>query len=440
VAGKEAFSCGMINMEFGAPLVEVFNFAIEQVNKKQGIFAKILNGVSLGGITVDSCKSAVRAGNLVADFHSGVITLQDSAGQVVDPDRVQLWIGGQTTLESIEMAQVLKILGIPQISYGATGYALSDRNKYPNFLRTVPADDKQARGLITFVKRWNLVNVQLVSSPDPYGNYMSREFLRLAKLNGICVTNDVVFKGNGTFTDSLADQVVQTLLKNPEASVVIILLHDDYVNGFLRALDRGTKKQRRFFLIGTDTWGDMLRQTKGVSETILLNAVTFNIETADIPEFDAYLDAKNPSNYKRNPWFNEMYEAAFDCTIPNNIASYARTCINTKLGIPRLWNYTQDPYALYMENAVYSAAIGIHHALIAICGENYIGACPDYVVAGEKRQHIRSGLNSVNFVDATRQPFRFILNGESIRGYHIYRLQKEVGTGNLTYKNVSDPN
>ncbi|XP_064620108.1 uncharacterized protein LOC135483288 isoform X2 [Lineus longissimus] len=440
VAGKEAFSCGQINMEFGAPLVEVFNFAIEQVNKKQGIFANVLPGVSLGGITVDSCKSAVRAGNLVADFHSGVITLQDAGGQVVEPDRVQLWIGGQTTPESIEMAEVLKILGIPQISYGATGYALSDRDKYPNFLRTVPADDKQARGLISFVKTWNLVNVQLVSSPDPYGNYMSREFIRLAKVNGICITNDIVFQGNGTFTESLADEVVQTLLKNPEASVVLVLLRDDYVNGFLRALDRGTGRQRKFFLIGTDTWGDLLRQTTGVSETILLNAVTFNVETADIPEFDTYLDAKNPNNYFRNPWFNEMYEAAFDCTIPNNIASYARTCSNTQLGIPRLWNYTQDPFALYMENAVYSAAIGIHHALTEICGENYVGACPDYVVAGEKRQRIRHAMKLVNFIDATGQPFKFVLNGESVRGYHIYRLEKEAVGGNLTYKNIGSYN
>ena len=43
------------------------------------------------------------------------------------------------------VADVLSVLHIPQISYGASTILLKDMEKYPYFLRTVPADDKQVR-------------------------------------------------------------------------------------------------------------------------------------------------------------------------------------------------------------------------------------------------------------------------------------------------------
>ena len=48
-----------------------------------------------------------------------------------------------------------------QISYGATGLDLLNTDKYSYFLRSVPADDKQARGLISYLKKFNFNNIQV---------------------------------------------------------------------------------------------------------------------------------------------------------------------------------------------------------------------------------------------------------------------------------------
>jgi hypothetical protein len=65
------------------------------------------------------------------------------------------------------------------------------------------------------------------------------------------------------------------------------------------------------------------------------NFIVFDIETADVPMFDQYLDGKTPDNYKINPWFQEFYDSMFQCswTTPGS-------CDRTR-GIPRAEDYVQ---------------------------------------------------------------------------------------------------
>ena len=60
--GSNPFTCGQINTVYGFQLLEAFNYAIEYVNNKTGPFNGKLNGVTLGGVGLDACQSATRAG------------------------------------------------------------------------------------------------------------------------------------------------------------------------------------------------------------------------------------------------------------------------------------------------------------------------------------------------------------------------------------------
>ncbi len=46
---------------------------------------------------------------------------------------------------------------------------------------------------------------------------------------------------------------------------------------------------------------------EGVEE-VAANSLTLAVETADLPGFDSYLEAKRPDTYTKNPWFKEFYE------------------------------------------------------------------------------------------------------------------------------------
>lgn len=74
--GQSVFDCGDINTEHGFQLLEAFHFALQQVNAKQGEFADILNGVTLGGVGLDACQSAIRGGYLVSNINNGLTTLE----------------------------------------------------------------------------------------------------------------------------------------------------------------------------------------------------------------------------------------------------------------------------------------------------------------------------------------------------------------------------
>ena len=83
--GQSVFDCGTIQSEHGFLLLEAFHFALQQVNAKQGQFADILNGVTLGGVGLDACQSAIRGGYIVSNINNGLTTLERDGKVSVQP-------------------------------------------------------------------------------------------------------------------------------------------------------------------------------------------------------------------------------------------------------------------------------------------------------------------------------------------------------------------
>ena len=57
-------------------------------------------------------------------------------------------IGAESSPSSIMIANVLTLFGIPQISYTSTSDLLSDKNKFPYFMRMIPPDRFQVSRLL----------------------------------------------------------------------------------------------------------------------------------------------------------------------------------------------------------------------------------------------------------------------------------------------------
>jgi hypothetical protein len=435
------FACaGVKDGVGGFQLIEAFNHAIEMINSKRGWSGNILHGVKLGGVGLDSCESAIRAGNLIADFHSGVIKLEQN-GQIVDPKKIVAYIGASSTDRSMQMADVLTVLGIPQISYGSSGMQLKDRKKYPFFTRTIPSDDKQMKGIVQFLKKFDINSIQVINSPDEYGISASRELIRIAKENDICIAQNITFQDRGVVTTQSAQDLVNLLLNRPNATIVVTILPNDYINLFLQAVKttgiQGAVGNFRF--IASEGWGNDAKVING-AESFLDGTVTFNLESAPVPEFDAYLKTKFPNSYTRNPWFAEYYEKVYQCTLPGNILRYPKPCPKTSESVvTTAAKYQQDPLVMYVINAVYSAAIGIDHAIKELCGKNHTGLCDKWRASQNKKMIILQGIKqNTSFTDATNQLFRFVGDGESIRGFDVYSLDKLAIQGYiLAYNRVS---
>ena len=446
--GTTPYKCGDINEHQGLQLLEAFNFAIDSINRKQNLFQGRLPGVRIGGIGIDVCKSPTRAANLVANIHSGNLPLRLRGGFEINRRQILAYVGPFDTPTTIRVADILSTIGIPQITYGATGLQLQDPIRYQYLLRSVPADDKQSRAIISYLKNFNLTNIQLVSSYETIGETMREEFMRLASLNLICISHNYTI-GKAADSGDEARRVVMELVQNQQLqnqqSKVVVLLVDDPLP-ILRAASNNNQARDNFLWVATDKWGydlQFLNEIPGLlgDRNSKKNVIIFDIETADVPLYDQYLDGKTPANYNIHPWFLEFYENFFSCSWSG---TEGRACDRTR-GLPRNEDYVQDPYVLYVVNAVFSAGIAIDETLRIVCSgsnsNNFDGLCLRFEVTGNRRDIVLSEMRKVNFTDDTLQPFYFEPTGESSRGYHIYNVTynnfRGVIKGQYMYENVS---
>lgn len=423
--GDTPYTCGEINDIHGFQLLEAFNWAMEYVNNGEGMFRDKLKGVKLGSLIFDTCKSPVRAGNLIANYHSRNFEIR-TAEYKIDPSLIELYVGPMMSEASIRVADVLAELGIPQISYGASSLELRDQRKYKYFIRTVPADDKQARAIISFLKKYELKNIQVITQFSTIGDFGGEEFRRLAALNEICISAEYTVGYAGAVHVVEARNVVSRLREKPDARVVVIIMDDPYI--VLREADKLDYIIGNYTFIGTDKWGFGIaghENLEGLDRLISKHhVVTLDVETADFHELDLYLEAKTPENYASNPWFNDYYEYIHNCSITTPNAHYTELCPQYQIGYSRAERYIQDPYALYVINAVFSVALGIDKTLLEWCGgDHYFGICTILRTHGERREYFLDNIRKVQFTDKTGQPFYYSEHGESDRGFHFYQPQ-----------------
>lgn len=428
------FSCGDINTLRGFQLLEAFHFALQRVNDKTGQFANVLKNVKLGGIGLDACQSAVRGGYMVSNIHNG-LTVLERGDKVIDPDSIDAYIGTYSSDRSIYLARLMKSLKIPQISYGSTSVTLNLKYKYPYFLRTVPADDRQAMGMIEFLQKFDIRYVQVVHTATNYGEQAAEVFNELASNNKICVAQTISFPDKSTVTEENANDVVLALLQKPVANTVVIFADTTYINELLLAIKRNTDSHGKFKFIGSDTWANNLEATSGV-EKYAVGSVTFDHDVGNLKEFDNYLDTKTPANYPDNPWFPEYYEKIHNCylTIPD--ARYPSRCSAAPDRIITSPRYKQDTGIIHVINAVYAAAYGIDAALKEVCGNNYTTVCESFKTREDRRDLVLEKTQTASFVDMSQQPFSFYERGDGKKGYVIYSINPTNQESELVYSKV----
>ncbi|XP_033749036.1 uncharacterized protein LOC117333723 [Pecten maximus] len=418
------FSCGDLKTLHGFQLLEAFNYAIDKVNDKSGIFANVLKHVKLGGVALDSCESAIRTGYLVSNIHNGLTKLTHNA-QTVNPENINMYIGAYSSDSSIYLARILKALKIPQVSYASTSTQLLDDIRYPYFMRTVPTDDKQVEGIVKFLDKFNLRYVQVVFKRDNYGELATEAFKSMAAQYKICVSNTIAFPDNGTVTRESANEVVTYLLEQPNANTVVVFASTVYIKGLVQGISRNPNSHGRFHFVGSETWGNNMEAIAG-NEELVQGAVTLTLESADISDFDIYLGSKSPGNYPENPWFPEFYEEMLNCylTIPNG--KHTQQCTSISENIVAQRDYIQDPGILHVINSVFAAAFLIDMTLKETCDSNYTIVCEKYRNNQDRHDLLMSNIKNVDFTDPTNTRFQFTDRREGNKGYQIYSLNKKM--------------
>jgi ABC-type branched-subunit amino acid transport system substrate-binding protein len=127
-------------------------------------------------------------------------------------------IGSDTSEISSAIQLQLSANNIPQVSHGATATLLSNKDNYPSFFRTVPADGVQTLALVRLAQVWGWSNVAVISTASIYGADLSSTFLASASREGLPVTLHVSIPED---SENWNEQVA--LLQEAGAHIVVIL-------------------------------------------------------------------------------------------------------------------------------------------------------------------------------------------------------------------------
>lgn len=301
-----------------------------------------------------------------------------------------------------QVANLLRLFQIPQISYASTSAKLSDKSRYDYFARTVPPDFYQAKAMAEILRFFNWTYVSTVASEGDYGETGIEAFEQEARQRNICIaTAEKVGRSN---IRKSYDSVIRELLQKPNARVVVLFMRSDDSRELIAAASRANAS---FTWVASDGWGAQESIVKG-SEHVAYGAITLELASHPVRQFDRYFQSLNPYNNHRNPWFRDFWEQKFQCSLQNK-RNHRRAC-DKHLAIDSS-NYEQESKIMFVVNAVYAMAHALHKMQRTLC-PNTTKLCDAMKILDGKKLY-KDYLLKINFT-GKRGAFSHLLWGKQV--------------------------
>ncbi|GAA6103064.1 extracellular calcium-sensing receptor-like [Tachysurus ichikawai] len=385
-------------------------FTIHEINNR----TDLLPGITLGYQIHDSCSTvpmAIRvafqlANGLKPDFNETGTCSQYAA------TTVPAIIGDSASTQSISIARVLGLFGIPQVSHYATCSCLSDKNHYPTFFRTIPSDQHQAAALARMVKHFGWTWIGAVRSDSDYGNYGIASFLKAAVAEGICVEYSESYYR--TQPRSRLERVAN-VIRRSTARVIIAFMASGDMKILLAELSQ--QPPPPFQWIGSETW---ITDPDILQYNMCAGAIGFGVPRSVIPGLREFLLDLTPSKALESPLLTEFWESSFSCNLKGHrgTSGNLRECDGSE-DIQTLQNSYSDTSQLRITNMVYKATYAIAHAIHRlICN----GTQCDKTIKFSPWQ-IFAQLKLVNFTTNNGFQVSFDSNGDPPAVYELINWQ-----------------
>ncbi|XP_023159201.1 metabotropic glutamate receptor-like isoform X2 [Ceratitis capitata] len=353
----EGVPCGPKVYNRGVHRLEAMLYAIDRVNDD----STLLPDITLGVHILDTCSRDTYALNQSLQFvRSSLNNLDASAFECTDASVPHLRknassgpvfgvIGGSYSSVSLQVANLLRLFHIPQISPASTAKTLSDKTRFDLFARTVPPDTFQSIALVDIIKCLNWSYVSTIHSEGSYGEYGIEAFHKEASERNLCIAASE--KVPSAADDKIFDSIIAKLQKKPSARGVVLFTRAEDARRVLLAAKRANLSHP-FHWIASDGWGKQQKLLVGL-EDIAEGAITVELQSEIIEDFDRYMTQLTPLTNTRNPWFEEYWEDTFNCVlsknyIPSNLQKHDISMQKTK----RLASNHNNDFKLYASSTI----------------------------------------------------------------------------------------
>ncbi|XP_025754170.1 extracellular calcium-sensing receptor-like [Oreochromis niloticus] len=347
--------CTSLNFR-GFQFAQAMLFAIEEINNS----TDLLPGVSLGYKIYDECGSiarSVRVALALATDNTVVAAL--SKTPCTRPSQVQAIIGETSSSPCMAIATVLGPFYIPMISHFATCACLSDKTKYPSFLRTIPSDYYQSRALAHLVKHFGWSWVGAIRNNDDYGNNGMAIFTETAQQLGICLEYSVSF-----FRTDPSDKIQEIIdiVKTSTSKVIVAFMSHMDMDVLIHVLSQHNLTEYQW--IGSEGWIVDSQIAAMDIHHILDGAIGLSIPKAHVNGLREFMLDVKSLNSSNNGLFTEFWEALFNCKFRQSASSadIQRECTGDE-DLTGVQNSYTDMSLMPIFNNVYKGVYAVAHAL-----------------------------------------------------------------------------
>ncbi|XP_055068007.2 G-protein coupled receptor family C group 6 member A [Misgurnus anguillicaudatus] len=246
--------------------------------------------ITLGYRIQDTCYDVTTALWAIQDF-TRPFSACDVATNSSQGDKPTMAIIGASSSDiSIAIARELNLLLIPQISSSSTAIILSDKSRFPAFMRTVPNDEHQTRAMVKLLKdrKWNWVGI--IYTDGDYGRSAMESFVAQAAQEGICVAFKQILPDSlvdKQKLNTLINQTVNTIVNNPKVKVVVSFAKSFQMKLLFKGL-YGKVFDRRLW-VASDNWSTATNILEEVNLTDIGDVLGFTFKSRNVTSFKQFL-------------------------------------------------------------------------------------------------------------------------------------------------------
>ena len=305
--------CKMLRQQRGLERLEAMLFAIDRINNN----TSLLPNLTIGYDVRDTCSEEtigidealdmiVRSGSLTVDSSMECVQAGNSS------TRLSGIVGAAASSVSTPTATLLglRLFQSPLVSYASSSAALSNKNLYEYFLRTIPPDNFQANAMVDLVSHFGWEYVSVIFNDNTYGEPGTDAFIDSAIRQGICIDYRRGIVQSEVSGPELFNKAIKETVKgllNSTASVVVAFTDESTIVAIFEELKR-RNNERRFVWIASDAWANSAKVRDRYSG-IARGTFGFQPHTEHVKEFAGYFSQLTPSTNVRDPFFPEYYES-----------------------------------------------------------------------------------------------------------------------------------
>nr|XP_046246131.1 extracellular calcium-sensing receptor-like [Scatophagus argus] len=403
--------CTSLNFR-GFQFAQAMLFAIEEINNS----TDLLPGISLGYKIHDICGSIARGVRVTLALANGdQVGSAPSEAPCTRPAQVQAIMAAISSSPCMAIATVIGSFHIPLISHFATCACLSDKTKYPSFLRTIPSDYYQSRALAQLVKHFGWTWIGAIRTNDDYGNNGMATFTEAAQQLGICLEYSVSF-----FRTDPPDKIqkIIDIIKASTSNVIVAFLTSMDMDVLIDVLSQHNLTGYQW--VGSEGWIVDSQTVAMNRHHILDGAIGLSIPEAHVSGMREFMLDVKPLSSSSNELFAQFWEKLFRCKFKrsNSSAENQSECTGQE-DVTGVQNSFTDMSLMPIFYNVYKGVYAVAHALHAILNCNK--TCDKNMLLDPLTilQHIRK----IQFKTKEGDEVYFDENGDPAAKYEIINWQ-----------------